>query len=407
MTDNLSFLSIENTISHIANGKKVILYDDCFDDILPCLAQAAHFITPEDLLFFEKVSKKEIFMALSQDHIKASLTSLFENVDTGSLMSISFANLQNEKRTIYRQWRSINAFLQLQDSNTQGDEKISVSNNKDGDLSIFLTKKMGVMQRPACEEAITDLARLAHLSPAGMIVPLGFSTNKETIKSDVLAFSQTHKIPIVKISDLILFRKQSEHFITLIKEEMLETKIGQFYCYHFFDELNNKVHFALTKGEINNDIPLLVRLHSECLTGDVFYSQRCDCGNQLENAMKAIEKEGRGLVLYLRQEGRGIGLANKIKAYKYQEKGLDTVEANLELGFDDDMRDYGVGAQMLMHLNIDTINLMTNNPRKVAGLKEYGIKINDRLPIIIESCEHNKAYLGIKQEKLGHLFPRI
>ena len=216
-------------------------------------------------------------------------------------------------------------------------------------------------------------------------------------------FATKNKLPIITIASIIEYRRQTESFIKKIGKKRIQTSFGDFVAINYRDTLNNKTHVALVKGDTGSE-NVLVRVHSECLTGDIFQSQRCDCGKQLDAALNLINEKGSGVLLYMRQEGRGIGLENKIKAYHLQEKGMDTVEANIALGFPPDLREYGIGAQVLVNLGVKSIELMTNNPRKVVGLEGYGITITKRVPVIVESCEHNQEYLGVKETKLGHDF---
>lgn len=261
----------------------------------------------------------------------------------------------------------------------------------------------GVLRRPGHTEAAVDLARLAGLKPAGVICEVLNPDGTMARRPELAAFARRHRLPIVTIADIATYRRRHEKLIERERTIRLPTDLGEFqlHMYHALPE--GEHHLALTYGAFSpNDIPL-VRMHSECLTGDVFGSQRCDCGSQLRAAMKRIVAEGRGLVLYLRQEGRGIGLAHKIHAYALQDRGLDTVEANRELGFEPDLRDYYVGAQMLRDLGVERIRLVTNNPRKVEGLQKYGIEVVERAPLIVPPTEHNRRYLRAKREKLGHL----
>ena len=261
----------------------------------------------------------------------------------------------------------------------------------------------GVLQRAGHTEASVDLARLAGLEPAGVICEILREDGHMARFPELREFAKKHGLLMTSIAELIAYRRQTEKLIEFVREVELPTRHGKFALRLYHSLPDNEHHIALVMGDVTTEEPVLARVHSECLTGDVLGSLRCDCGNQLHEAMEMIGEEGRGVVLYMRQEGRGIGLAKKIHAYALQEQGLDTVEANEELGFDADLRDYGVGAQMLCDVGISRLRLITNNPRKIVGLEGYNLEISERVPIICESTEHSEKYLRTKKEKLGHL----
>lgn len=248
-----------------------------------------------------------------------------------------------------------------------------------------------------------DLARLAGCYPAGVICEVINEDGTMARVNDLKQVSEQHNLKMITVAELIKYRQKEERLINREVEVTLPTEYGEFKMIAYTNALDDKEHIALVKGDISKDTPTLVRVHSECLTGDLFGSKRCDCGPQLHQALRQIEEAGEGALLYMRQEGRGIGLLNKLKAYELQENGFDTVEANLELGFAADLRDYGIGAQMLKDLGIGKIKLLTNNPRKIKGLEGYGLEVVERIPIIIEPNECNSTYLCTKKEKLGHL----
>lgn len=261
----------------------------------------------------------------------------------------------------------------------------------------------GVLVRSGHTEAAVDLASLAGLYPAGVICEIIKDDGSMARLPDLKVFAKKHKLKICSIADLIEYRRKRTELVQMIEEAHMPTKHGNFRLRLYKSLIDGKSHVALTMGNVAIKKPVLVRVHSECLTGDVFGSQRCDCGDQLDLAMAAVAKEKKGVVLYMRQEGRGIGLDNKIRAYKLQDEGMDTVEANIALGFDADLRDYGIGAQILADLGVKNVRLMTNNPRKLVGIEGYGIKVVEQVPVKMKPSKHNKNYLSTKKAKLGHL----
>jgi 3,4-dihydroxy 2-butanone 4-phosphate synthase/GTP cyclohydrolase II len=272
-----------------------------------------------------------------------------------------------------------------------------------GHLFPLQAREGGVLVRAGHTEAAVDLARLAGFKPSGVICEIMKQDGTMARLPELRAFAKEHQLKMLSIADLIAYRRYRERLIELLEEVELPTAYGQFKLRLYRSSPDGLDHLALIKGNLATEEAPLVRVHSECLTGDVFGSARCDCGSQLHAAMSMIEEEGCGVVLYMRQEGRGIGLANKLHAYKLQEKGLDTVEANIQLGFAPDLRDYGVGAQMLTDLGLKRIRLMTNNPKKLIGLQGYGLEIVERVPIMFEPGMHNKHYLATKKAKMGHM----
>ncbi len=287
----------------------------------------------------------------------------------------------------------------LLDSATRPNDLVSP-----GHLFPLEARPGGVLTRAGHTEASVDLARLAGLQPAGVICEILRPDGAMARLPELRAFATAHGLKMLAIADLIAYRRRQERLVEAGCEVDMPTSVGHFRLRLFRSKVDGLEHLALIKGTLaGDDRPVLVRVHSECLTGDVFYSERCDCGRQLLESMRMIEKEGRGVVLYMRQEGRGIGLANKLHAYILQEEGLDTVEANVKLGFAPDLRDYGVGAQILSELGLKRIRLLTNNPRKVVGLQGYGLEIVERVPIVVPPSLHNRHYLDTKRRKMGHL----
>ncbi|MDP6126121.1 MAG: bifunctional 3,4-dihydroxy-2-butanone-4-phosphate synthase/GTP cyclohydrolase II [Candidatus Latescibacteria bacterium] len=272
-----------------------------------------------------------------------------------------------------------------------------------GHVSPLAAVKGGVLARPGHTEAIVDMARLAGHAPVGVLCEILSQDGSMARAPELLKIAEQHDLHFVTISDLIEYRRRKEMLVRLVEEIELPTRFGEFRMRLYEDTIDGRNHMAVFKGDLYTDAPVLVRMHSQCMTGDVFGSGRCDCGDQVEAAMGAIETEGRGAIIYLRQEGRGIGLANKIRAYKLQEEGHDTVEANHQLGFAGDMREYSAGAQILKHMGVGSVRLMTNNPAKVFGLEGYGFSVTEQVPIQIAPSATNRHYLRTKKEKLGHL----
>ena len=263
-------------------------------------------------------------------------------------------------------------------------------------------KDGGVLERTGQTEAAVDLARLAGLNPAGVICEIMNEDGTMARVPDLVPYCERHGLKMVTVADLIAYRRRTERLVERIVATKLPTKFGEFSAVGYRSLVDDKHHVAMVKGEVSGAEDVLVRVHSECLTGDVFHSLRCDCGEQLEAALATIEQEGRGVLLYLSQEGRGIGLLNKLRAYKLQEEGLDTVDANIKLGLPADLRDYGIGAQILGDLGLTSIRILTNNPKKILGLEGYGLSVTEQVPIRSIPNPHNEAYLEAKREKLGH-----
>jgi 3,4-dihydroxy 2-butanone 4-phosphate synthase/GTP cyclohydrolase II len=274
---------------------------------------------------------------------------------------------------------------------------------KPGHVRPLKAKEGGVLERTGHTEASVDLARLAGLNPAGVICEIQNEDGSMARGDDLVAYCAKHGLRMVSIADLIAYRRRHEKLVERVVDTKLPTAFGDFVAVGYRSLVDNKHHVALVKGEVEGVDDVLVRVHSECLTGDVFHSLRCDCGEQLESALAMIEREGRGVLLYLSQEGRGIGLLNKLRAYKLQEEGLDTVDANLRLGLPADLRDYGIGAQILVDLGLTSIRILTNNPKKISGLAGYGLSVADQIPIEHLPNPHNEAYMRAKAQKLGHI----
>ncbi|RAP31844.1 bifunctional 3,4-dihydroxy-2-butanone-4-phosphate synthase/GTP cyclohydrolase II [Candidatus Marinamargulisbacteria bacterium SCGC AG-414-C22] len=403
MTAN-EFASIETAIEDMANGKMVIVVDDEDRENEGDLVMAAHFVTPEAINFMIKEARGLVCVPVTDTVLdQFELTEMVQENKESQKTAFTVSFDASEKHGIstgispFDRSKSIQVFI---NPKSKKDDVVTP-----GHLFPLRARKMGVLKRAGHTEAAVDLARLAGLAPAGVICEIINENGEMARVPDLVTFAKKHKLNMVTIQDLIHYRVKNESFVTCVETVDMPTDYGDFKLTCYKDILNDKYHYALTYGDFL-DGPTLVRVHSECITGDVFGSLRCDCGPQLGTAMTKVAKNGSGVVLYMSQEGRGIGIANKLKAYKLQEQGLDTVEANEKLGFNADLRDYGVGAQMLRHLGVTQMRLMTNNPRKIVGLEGYGLEVVERVSIKMEPGKHNKKYLSTKKCKLGHMLEK-
>ena len=400
----MPLLTIEEAIRDIRQGKMVILVDDEDRENEGDLCMAAEKVTTEDINFMATHGRGLICLSLTPDKVDALDLPLMVDHNTSPFetgFTVSIEARCGVTTGISAADRATTILTAVRDAAKPTDLV------RPGHIFPLRARKGGVMVRTGQTEGSVDLARLAGLRPAGVICEIMDDDGSMARMPSLEKFSQKHDIGIVTIADLVEYRMRKESFVQRAAETLIPTLAGEFRIVVYENDVDQLTHIALVKGEIKPEQPALVRVHSECLTGDVFGSMRCDCGDQLHQAMQRIDTEGNGVVLYLRQEGRGIGLVNKIKAYALQEEGLDTVEANEELGFKSDMRNYGIGAQILVDLGVRQMRLMTNNPKKMVGLEGYGLSIVEQVPIEIEPNEFNRCYLNCKKLKMGHMLKTV
>ena len=392
--------TIKEAISDIKAGKMVIVIDNEDRENEGDFIIASEKAKIEDINFMMKEGRGLICISINNDTANRLELSPMVIDNTSSHETNFTVSVDAIKDTT----TGISAKDRWQTVHTIVDEKSKAEDlAKPGHMFPLVAKEGGVLQRAGHTEAAIDLAKLAGLKPSALLVEIVDDDGSMARKGSLLKIAQKHKLKIISIADLIAYRKKYDKLVEQISNVPFPTSFGDFELRLFEDKVNGDHHVAIIKGDIKKTDQVLVRVHSQCLTGDIFGSLRCDCGAQLEGSMQMIEEEGKGIIVYLRQEGRGIGLKNKIKAYQLQDKGYDTVEANHKLGFKADLREYGIGAEILLECNVKKMRLLTNNPKKIVSLQGFGLEIVDRIPIEFDANTVNEKYLSTKRDKLGHL----
>jgi 3,4-dihydroxy 2-butanone 4-phosphate synthase/GTP cyclohydrolase II len=400
MRSEAEFVTIPEALEEIKAGRMVVVVDDEDRENEGDLTMAAQFVTPEAVNFMAVNGRGLICLALTEE--RAQLLHLHpmtrDNQSRfGTAFTVSVEARQGVTTGISAADRARTIRVAIEPT-ARADDLV-----RPGHVFPLVAREGGVLARAGQTEAAVDLARMAGLTPAGVICEIMNDDGTMARVSDLAVYCSRHGLKMITVADLIRYRRRTEKLVRQVAAVRLPTTVGEFTAYGYESLLDREQHLALVKGTVAGKENVLVRVHSECLTGDVFHSLRCDCGEQLQAALDLIEQEGRGVLLYMAQEGRGIGLLNKLRAYELQEQGRDTVEANVELGFAPDLRDYGIGAQILVDLGLTSIRIMTNNPRKLVGLEGYGLTITERVPLEVRPTGANLRYLQVKKEKLGHI----
>lgn len=400
MESNFTISPIEDIVADLKIGRMVIVVDDEERENEGDLVAVAELVTPEIITFMSKKASGRICVPISKEIAK--------RLELPPMVQRNQESFKTDYTVTVEAAKGVTTGISAHDRATTirilaDDTSCSEDIVRPGHVDPIVAKPGGVLRRAGHTEAAVDLSRMAGFSEAGVICEIMKDDGTMARMPDLQAFAQEHDLKICTIESLITYRREREKLVKLVESVRMPTDFGDFNLHLYRSTINeSEEHVALVKGEIDSSKPVLVRVHSECLTGDVFASQRCDCGGQLHDAMHRISEEGVGVLLYMRQEGRGIGLTAKIHAYKLQEQGYDTLEANQKLGYPGDLRDYGIGAQILYDLGVRSIRLMTNNPKKVIGLQGHRLEIHDQVPIRQEPNPHNKRYLDTKKDKMGH-----
>jgi 3,4-dihydroxy 2-butanone 4-phosphate synthase / GTP cyclohydrolase II len=393
------FSTIEEAIEEIRQGRMVVVCDDEDRENEGDLTMAAQFATPEAVNFMAKEARGLICLALTPercDELGLDLMAAKNETPLQTAFTVAIEARDGVTTGISAADRARTIQVAVDPGASPRDLV------QPGHVFPLKAKPGGVLERTGQTEAAVDLARLAGLNPAGVICEVMNEDGTMARVPDLIPYCERHGLKMITVADLIAYRRRTEKLVERVVATALPTEFGDFTAVGYRSLVDDKHHVAMVKGEVDGTEDVLVRVHSECLTGDVFHSMRCDCGEQLVAALTQIEQEGRGVLLYLSQEGRGIGLLNKLKAYKLQEEGADTVEANLKLGLPADLRDYGIGAQILVDLGLSSIRILTNNPKKIHGLEGYGLSVSEQVPIESSPNAHNEAYLRAKRDKMGH-----
>lgn len=403
--DNQAYLRVQTAMQAYQEGRMVIMVDDEDRENEGDLTIAAERVTPEIINFMAKYGRGLICLTLTETQV--------ERLSLPLMVSNNASQYQTSFTVSIEAHHGVTTGISASDRAhtilTAIDPMVKPSDIvSPGHVFPIRAQKGGVLVRSGHTEGSTDLARLAKLNPSAVICEIMNDDGTMARMDDLVQFAQKHELCMVSIEDIIKYRTRFESLIQMVAECNLPTKFGDYKIKVFENDVDSHHHIALIKGDLDPEKPTLVRVHSECLTGDIFASCRCDCGAQLQSAMRQIADHGHGVILYVRQEGRGIGLVNKIKAYGLQQdQGMDTVEANESLGFKADLRDYGIGAQVLAHLGIKKMRLLTNNPKKIIGLEGYGLEVVERVPIEMEPSDHNTDYLRAKKKKMGHILNKV
>jgi len=403
--EKYKFNTIDEAIEDIEKGKMVILVDDEDRENEGDLCMAAEKVTPEAINFMAKHGRGLICLSLTSERVEALKLPMMTDENTSSFGTAFTVSIEAKRGVT----TGISAADRARTILTAIDQKTQPEDiARPGHVFPLRARPGGVLQRAGQTEGSVDLTKMARLYPAGVICEIMNEDGTMARVPELMEFAKKHLLKVVTIKDLIKYRMRTELFVRRLVAVKIPTKFGgDFNVIAYANDIDEIIHLALVKGEIKPGDEVLVRVHSQCLTGDVFASERCDCGEQLHKAMEMIRKEGKGVILYMKQEGRGIGLINKLRAYELQDKGLDTVEANIKLGFKPDLRDYGIGAQILVDIGVRKMKLMTNNPKKIVGLEGYGLKVIERVPIETKPTDRNIIYLKTKKKKMGHILDNV